>query len=110
MGVEAQHGGPLVAGSIRGMTPMTPHDTDFLYNSPYACTRAHGRDLEGNRCHPVSSVSSVSSNGPRPIAEALERIASRLRNLGPDHRDPELFHLQKSELVHELRRLARAAL
>lgn len=52
----------------------------------------------------------LTPRGPRPIAEALERIASRLGNLGPDHRDPELFHLQKSELVHELRRLAKAAL
>jgi len=50
-----------------------------------------------------------SASGPRPIAEALELIASRLRNLGPDHRDPEKFHADKSALVHELRRLARAA-
>ena len=47
--------------------------------------------------------------GPRPIAEALETIASRLRYLAPDHRDPHRFHEQKSQLVAELQRLARRA-
>ncbi len=42
-----------------------------------------------------------------PIAETLADIASRLRCLAPDHRDPERFHLDKAELVHELRALAR---
>lgn len=45
--------------------------------------------------------------GPRPIAEVLEEIASRLRHLGPDRLDPHKFHETKSELVAELRRLAR---
>jgi hypothetical protein len=43
------------------------------------------------------------------IAEVLEGIASRLRYLAPDHRDPHAFHETKSELVAELRRLARRA-
>lgn len=37
----------------------------------------------------------------------LEEIASRLRHLGPDRLDPHKFHETKSELVAELRRLAR---
>jgi len=57
----------------------------------------------GNRCHPVSPVSPQ----PQPIAQVLLGIAQRLRYLGPDHRDPHLFHEAKSELVAELRRLAR---
>jgi hypothetical protein len=38
---------------------------------------------------------------------ALYAIADRLRFLSPSHRDPERFHLDKAELVDELRRLAR---
>ena len=41
------------------------------------------------------------------MAEMLNAIAHRLRHLNPDHRDPEKFHIQKSELIAELRRLAR---
>jgi hypothetical protein len=92
-----------LATSQRTVTPVTPGDTDSLYNPPYAHTRAHERHFNGNRCPPVSPV----SPGPRPIAEVLADIAERLRYLAPDHRDPEAFHLVKSDLVHELRRLAR---
>lgn len=52
-------------------------------------------------CHAV-----MASSGLRPIAEALETIAQRLRYLAPDHHDPHRFHETKSELVPELRRLA----
>lgn len=67
--------------------------------------RAHKREigLDAPPCSPSTP------QGPRPVAEALERIATKLRCLGPDHRDPELFHVQKSDLVAELRRLARRA-
>ena len=41
-------------------------------------------------------------------SELLE-CARLLDRLVPDHRDPELFHLQKDALAHELRRLARWA-
>ncbi len=39
----------------------------------------------------------------------LEEIADRVRRLIPSHRDPERFHVEKSEIEHELRRLAREA-
>lgn len=39
--------------------------------------------------------------------QLLEDLAGRLGRLAPSHRDPEHFHLERSELVHELRRLAR---
>jgi len=42
-------------------------------------------------------------------AEALHRIARRLRKLGPDRRDPERFHVERDDLVHELLALAREA-
>lgn len=42
-----------------------------------------------------------------PTAEQLNTIADRLLRLSPSHRDPHQFHETKSELVDELRRLAR---
>lgn len=44
----------------------------------------------------------------RRIAETVREIALRVdRNL-PSHRDPEAFHVEKSEIVAALRRLARS--
>ena len=39
-------------------------------------------------------------------SERLEELARRVARLRPSHRDPEAFHVEKSELAHELRRLA----
>lgn len=50
-----------------------------------------------------SSVSSVSS------VPDLAALAARVSRLCPSHRDPERFHADKSEIVAELRRLAREA-
>ena len=33
-------------------------------------------------------------------------LANRIRRLCPDHRDPERFHIEKSEIEHQLRQLA----
>jgi hypothetical protein len=41
-----------------------------------------------------------------PSADALERLAHRVRRLTPDRRDPHRFHEEKSEIEHELRTLA----
>jgi hypothetical protein len=49
----------------------------------------------------VSNVSDVSA----PLR--LIALADRLRSLGPSHRDPERFHIDKSEIEAELRLLAR---
>jgi len=41
-------------------------------------------------------------------AARLSEIADQVRRLGPpDHRDPERWHVDKSEIVAELNRLAR---
>lgn len=42
------------------------------------------------------------------VAKALTGIAARLEKLAPSRRDPERYHVEKSELVHELHKLARA--
>jgi len=39
----------------------------------------------------------------------LDRLAHAVRCLSPSHRDPERFHVDKSEIERELRRLARQA-
>lgn len=42
-----------------------------------------------------------------PAAERLTELANRVRRLSPDRRDPERFHLDKSEIERGLRQLAR---
>jgi hypothetical protein len=37
----------------------------------------------------------------------LIELADRVRRLAPRHGDPEAFHVEKSEIEHALRRLAR---
>ncbi len=41
-----------------------------------------------------------------PAAD-LDRLAHAVARLSPSHRDPERFHIDRSEIVAELRRLAR---
>jgi hypothetical protein len=38
--------------------------------------------------------------------ETLATLADRVQRLRPDHRDPERWHCEKSEIAAELRRLA----
>lgn len=40
------------------------------------------------------------------LSADLHALADRLARLAPSHRDPFRFHEEKSEIVHELRRLA----
>ena len=44
---------------------------------------------------------------PSDIRSALRDLANRIDRLAPDSRDPERFHVEKDEIAHELRRLAR---
>ena len=41
-----------------------------------------------------------------PHRDQLKALALRVNRLRPDHRDPELFHLEKNDIAHELARLA----
>lgn len=43
----------------------------------------------------------------RSTGDQLSRLAAKVERLTPSHRDPERFHEEKSEVVAELRRLAR---
>ena len=46
------------------------------------------------------------AGGPS-LPEVLQELAGQVQRLSPSHRDPERFHEDKSEIVAELRRLAR---
>jgi hypothetical protein len=41
------------------------------------------------------------------ITDRLDDLACRVRRLAPSHRDPERYHVEKSEIEHELRQLAK---
>jgi len=47
---------------------------------------------------------------PSQIADALTDAAYRLRRLSPSHRNPHHYHEEKSEIEHELRKLAKEVL
>lgn len=52
----------------------------------------------------------IGGAAPRPgkkPAVTLDSLASKVERLSPHHRQPERFHEDKSEIVAELRRLAR---
>lgn len=40
-------------------------------------------------------------------ANPLLMLAEKVRHLSPSHRDPERFHMDKSEIERDLRRLAK---
>jgi len=44
---------------------------------------------------------------PEHTKEQIAELVRRIRRLSPDHRDPHRFHEEKSEIAHELSKLAR---
>jgi len=42
------------------------------------------------------------------LAVQLDALAERVRRLAPDHRDPERYHIERSEIEFRLRQLALA--
>ena len=51
----------------------------------------------------------TSTGGTDGRADRLIHLAGQVARLTPDRRDPERFHIQKSEIVNTLRRMAREA-
>ena len=49
------------------------------------------------------------NEGPmaKKTSEQIADLVRRIRKLCPDHRDPHRFHEEKSEIAHELAKLAR---
>lgn len=42
-----------------------------------------------------------------PLTDALHQLARRVDRLSVSHRDPERYHIEKSEIAHDIRHLAR---
>ena len=83
------------------MTHMTHYDALFIEGgNPRVCARARvgGQYRESASCASCASWS-------KTLADLSRRVAI----LGPNHRDPERYHLEKSEIVATLRRIAREA-
>ena len=59
----------------------------------------------GHGTSPLKGVSRVPTN-LGPTRAAMYDLADRLRRLAPSPSDPERFHVEKSEIEHELRHLA----
>mgnify|MGYP006372044071 CR=1 FL=1 len=51
----------------------------------------------------------LSDIGEEPLTPRLVALANRVAINLPDHRNPEKFHAEKSEIVAELKRIAREA-
>ncbi len=86
-----------------GLDEAVPHSAALsLYNPSHTCTRAHAHTRTEapymGKCGTVRHCGTVS---------ALSDLAHRVARLCPDHRNPERFHEDKSEIAAELRRLAR---
>ena len=43
------------------------------------------------------------------LADRLAELAARVVRNVPDHRDPEAWHAEKSDIAHQLRRIAKEA-
>ncbi len=71
-----------------------------------------GREISrSSRCEAGGGKPPLGGISRLPTSEgtALVDLAERIRRLVPSHRDPERFHVEKSEIEHQLRRLAREA-
>jgi hypothetical protein len=55
---------------------------------------------------PADELEGCSPNSDEAAGPVLRRIADELVRLAPSRTDPHAFHETKSDLVHELRRLA----
>lgn len=71
-------------------------------------TMSRGTCPEGdNRDTPKGGVSRLSRLPHLGSVPVLIELAEKVRRLSPSHRDPERFHMDKSEIERDLRRLAR---
>ena len=88
----------MAAIPVTPKPPVTPVTLSRLGGrSPYPLGFSH---CDNRDCDSVTSVTPISS-------VTLSSLAARVSRLVPSHRDPEAFHVEKSEIVADLRRLAR---
>lgn len=55
----------------------------------------------------MTPARTLDAEPPRSASAQCELLAYALQCLAPDRRDPERFHLDRAEIVGELRRLGR---
>jgi hypothetical protein len=55
----------------------------------------------------MASLASLVSPAKPVTCADLDRLAEAVARLSPSHRDPERFHIDRSEIAGELRELAR---
>lgn len=67
-------------------------------------TRAHAQE---SRVGDLTDLTRPPLGLPSDVRAILEKLAERVRRLLPDRHHPEQFHEEKSEVVFELRRLAK---
>src|SRR4051812_32471892 len=97
----------MVRARRAAMTRTVPHSAD----SAAAFRDSPERDLVSLKgyTHPYSRT--MRSAAPAALrhchVDELEALACAVGRLAPDYRDPERFHLDRSEIVADLRRLAR---
>lgn len=93
-----------VIDNVEPMTGMTGYDTEIPID-PYTRVRAHAPAHGTASIGKQVSYPVIPCHSPTP--HPLLDLAKRVSRLGPDRRNPEQFHIDKSEIVAELRRLAR---
>lgn len=91
---------------------MTPDRPDMAGHSEMSGSMRGGH-ISRTRPDIPQGVSPLRGNPACPVcpdggtgAATIHELARRVARLAPCHRDPERFHIEKSEIVHALRRLA----
>lgn len=75
-----------------------------------AVTKPRNRDMSRLSRHSVTGGAPL--GGIPPVtnlvaADELKRLARRIRQLSPDTRNPEAFHIEKDEIAHAVGILAK---
>jgi hypothetical protein len=65
--------------------------------------------VDAGRCRGCAAVDDRVFKVAQTPRENLLRLAAQVDALSPSHRDPEAFHLAKSDIAEALRRLAAEA-
>ena len=83
---------------------MTPDDGISLLDPIPPCARARSGPWKENGVTSCHRVTGRDDDDARKLIDLAERVS----RLVPSHRDPERFWMDKSQLAHELRQIARA--
>ena len=92
-----------IQGDITKQCRTVPH----IPLNPLTCAHTHTR-THARAVGPLKENAALCGTATLSVQKCnLLDLAQRVARLGPDRRNPEQFHIDKSEIVAELRRLAR---